>query len=90
MKLINGNRECYATGIASSNRALSDGNWHYLSHAICLAAKLNIADLLKDGPRHLGELVQATGTDAAALNRVLCLLASARIPATAPRPSPLL
>jgi orsellinic acid C2-O-methyltransferase len=52
---------------------------HYLSHAICLAAKLNIADLLKDGPRHFGDLAQATGTDAAALNRALRLLASAGV-----------
>jgi O-methyltransferase domain len=49
---------------------------HYQSRAIGLAAKLRIADLLKDGPRHFGDLARATGTDAAALNRVLRLLAS--------------
>ena len=51
----------------------------YLSRAICLAAKLKIADLLKDGPRHFGDLAQATGTDAASLNRVMRLLASAGV-----------
>jgi hypothetical protein len=33
---------------------------HYLSHALCLAARLGIADLLNDGPRHANELAEAT------------------------------
>jgi SAM-dependent methyltransferase len=49
---------------------------HYLSHALCLVAKLGIADLLKDGPRHAKELADATATHAPSLNRVLRLLAS--------------
>jgi predicted transcriptional regulator len=52
---------------------------HYLSRAIYLAAKLRIADLLKDGPRHFGNLARATETDAASLNRVMRLLASAGV-----------
>jgi hypothetical protein len=49
---------------------------HYLSHALCLAAKLRIADLLKDGPRHSKNLAEATGLHAPSLNRVMRLLAS--------------
>jgi predicted transcriptional regulator len=49
---------------------------HYLSRAICLAAKLRIADLLKDGPRHFDDLALATGTNAASINRVMRLLTS--------------
>ena len=49
---------------------------HYLSRALHLAAKLGIADLLGRGPRHFGELAEATGTHGPSLNRVLRLLAS--------------
>jgi hypothetical protein len=49
---------------------------HYLSRAVCLAAKLRIADLLKDGPRCFDDLARTTGTDAASLNRLMRLLAS--------------
>jgi orsellinic acid C2-O-methyltransferase len=49
---------------------------HYFSRAIALAAKLGVADLLSEGPRHFGELARATETQPAALNRVLRLLAS--------------
>jgi SAM-dependent methyltransferase len=52
---------------------------HYLSHALCLAVKLDIAELLKDGPRHIKDLAAATGTHAPALNRVMRLLASAGV-----------
>ena len=41
-----------------------------------VAAKLGIADLLTDGPQHIDELAAATGTQAAALFRVLRALAS--------------
>lgn len=47
-----------------------------LSQAICLAAKLGIADLLKDGPRTSHDLAQQTGTHARSLYRVLRALAS--------------
>jgi hypothetical protein len=49
---------------------------HYISRALCLAAKLDIADLIKDGPRHCHELADATGTHAPSLKRVMRLLAS--------------
>ena len=52
---------------------------HYLSHALTLAAKLGIADLLGDRPRQAADLAAATGTDARALGRVLRLLASAGV-----------
>jgi SAM-dependent methyltransferase len=52
---------------------------HYISRALCLAAKLGIADLLKDGPRPYSDLARATGTHAPSLNRVLRLLASAGV-----------
>jgi hypothetical protein len=49
---------------------------HYVSRALHLAAKLRIADLLAGGARSAAELAAKTGTDAAALRRVLRLLAS--------------
>ena len=49
---------------------------HYISHTLCLVAKLDIADLLKHGPRHYRELADLTGTHAPSLNRVMRLLAS--------------
>jgi SAM-dependent methyltransferase len=52
---------------------------HYVSRAIYVAAKLNIADLLVDGPRRVEDLAAATATDAPSLNRLLRLLASAGV-----------
>jgi hypothetical protein len=49
---------------------------HYVSRALYLAAKLGLADLLKDGPRDARALAAASGTHAPSLNRVLRLLAS--------------
>jgi hypothetical protein len=49
---------------------------HYVSRALHVAAKLGLADLLNGGPRSYTELAQATATQAAALNRVMRLLAS--------------
>ena len=45
-----------------------------VTQCIYVAAKLRIADLLKDGPRSSEELAQATGMHAPALYRVLRLL----------------
>ena len=45
-----------------------------VSQCIYVAAKLGIADLLKDGPRRSEELAQSTGTHATSLYRVLRLL----------------
>jgi O-methyltransferase domain/Dimerisation domain len=47
---------------------------YQVTQCIYVAAKLSIADLLKDGPRTSEELAQATGTHAPALYRVLRLL----------------
>ena len=52
---------------------------HYLSRALHLAAKLGIADLLKDGPRPFTELARSTATHAPSLNRALRLLASVSV-----------
>jgi hypothetical protein len=45
-----------------------------VTQCIYVAAKLGIADLLKDGPRRSEELAKATGTHAPSLYRVLRLL----------------
>jgi hypothetical protein len=52
------------------------GIGHYFSRALHLAAKLGVADLLKDGPRHADEIAKATETHAPSLHRVLRLLVS--------------
>ncbi len=49
---------------------------HYFSRALALVAKLDVAGLLKDGPRHYAELADETATHPASLNRVLRLLAT--------------
>ncbi len=48
----------------------------WISRAIYLAAKLGIADHLRDGPKTVEELAAATGTHASSLYRVLRALAS--------------
>jgi DNA-binding HxlR family transcriptional regulator len=53
------------------------GSW--VSRIIYIAAKLGLADLLKDGPRSCEDLAQSTGTHAASLYRVLRALASAGV-----------
>jgi hypothetical protein len=49
---------------------------HYFSRALALAAKLGVADLLKDGPCHYEDLAKATETHGPSLNRLMRLLAS--------------
>ena len=49
---------------------------YWVSQAIYVAAKLGIADLLKDGPRSCIEVAGATGSDAASLIRLMRTLAS--------------
>ena len=53
---------------------MATGYW--VSQAIYVAAKLGIADLLKDGPQSCAALATATGTDAASLFRLMRALAS--------------
>src|SRR5687768_11375737 len=47
-----------------------------IQQAIYVAAKLEIADLLRDGPMSSEELAQATGSDRRSLYRLLRALAS--------------
>ena len=49
---------------------------YWISQAIYAAAKFGIADELKDGPRSIEQLAQATSTNADALYRLLRALAS--------------
>ncbi len=49
---------------------------HWLARLTYVAAKLNLADLLKDGPKTAAHLATATGVQAPALYRVLRALAS--------------
>src|ERR1044071_7331898 len=51
----------------------------WISRAIYVAAKLGIADLVKDEPKTASELAQETGTHAPSLYRVLRALASVNI-----------
>src|ERR1700682_115323 len=51
-------------------------NGFQVSQAIYVAASLGLADLLREGPRSVDDLAAATGTTAAALNRLLRALAS--------------
>jgi hypothetical protein len=51
-------------------------NGHLLEQALHVAAVLGVADLLADGPRATNALADATGSNAAALLRVLRVLAS--------------
>ena len=53
------------------------GAW--LAQALAVVAKLGVADLLDAGPRTPAEIAAATGTDAAAMYRVLRALAGAGV-----------
>jgi SAM-dependent methyltransferase len=52
---------------------------HYLSNALHVAVKLDIAELLAEGPRDAQQLAAATATHAPSLRRVLRLLVSAGV-----------
>jgi hypothetical protein len=52
---------------------------HWTTQAIYVAAKLGIADLLRDGARSTDELAQSAGVDARSLYRLLRALASAGV-----------
>src|SRR6266436_2877291 len=56
---------------------MATGYW--LSQAVYVAAKLGLADLLKDGPRACHELAAVTGTDPRCLFRLMRALSAARI-----------
>jgi len=55
---------------------------HWVSRAIYVAARLGIADLLKDGPMSYLELAEATASHPASLRRLLRALASLGVLAT--------
>src|SRR4029077_7913078 len=52
---------------------------HRVTAVIYVAAKLGIGELLRDGPRSLDELAQATGADKQALGRLLTALSTVGI-----------
>src|SRR5258708_4119039 len=56
---------------------MATGYW--LSQAIYVAAKLGLADLLKDGPKSCEVLAAATGTDEHSLFRLMRALSSAGV-----------
>jgi len=64
---------------ASAARLLEILTGSWMSQAMYVAAELNIADLLADGPKTLEELAGATGTHAPSLHRLLRALASVGI-----------
>jgi hypothetical protein len=49
---------------------------YWIAQALHVAAQLGIADLLKDGPKSVSHLAEATGTHARSLHRLLRALAS--------------
>src|SRR4029434_7228835 len=80
--------------VAAALRDLIQGYW--ATQAVYAAAKLGIADLLRDGPQHPYALARLAGAHPSALVRVLRLLAShglfaeeadGRFPHPPPRPA---
>jgi Dimerisation domain len=64
----------------AARKTLQDMLWGYrFSQAIYVAAKLGLADLLKDGPKSYAELATAAGAHPGALYRLLRMLASVDI-----------
>lgn len=57
---------------------------HFVPRALALAAKMGLADLLKDGPRNVRDLAAATQTHAPSLARLVRLLASVGVFAELP------
>ena len=49
---------------------------HSVTAAIYVAARLGLAELLRDGPQTLGKLAKATGADEPALGRLLTALST--------------
>src|ERR1700722_1631714 len=69
---ISATKEEHSSAAALFHMATS----YWVSQAIYVAAKLGIADLLKDGPQSCVELAAATGSDPASLFRLIRSLAS--------------
>ena len=70
----NGQSDADATTTTVAMLRMISGFW--LSRALYAAAKLGLADLLKDGSRTVGDLAQLSGTHAPSLLRMLRALAS--------------
>lgn len=71
-------------GAVQSELAPRDALWelengHFAAQAVHVAARLGIADLLRDGPLTVDELANATGSHAPTLRRLLRALASVGI-----------
>lgn len=66
-------------GDVSPRRVLEliTGKWR--SQAVCVAAELGIADILKDGPRSTPEIAKAVGASEDAIYRLLRALASLKL-----------
>ncbi len=64
------------TDLTPSMQLLQMMNGYRMMQGLYVAAKLGIADLLRDGPRRSEELAQAVGAHARSLHRLLRALAS--------------
>src|ERR1044071_5215204 len=76
---MNGQKTAMALEVPPPMQMLRLISGFWISRCIYIAAKLGIADLLKDGPRSAEELAGATGTHASSLFRVLRGLAASDI-----------
>jgi ubiquinone/menaquinone biosynthesis C-methylase UbiE len=69
-------KEQPATDIKSKMALLQMSSGYWISQSLYVAAKLGIADLVKDKARHCDQLAKATDTKASALYRLMRALAS--------------
>ena len=74
MNAANGAPGTNATSVSMNLLQMAAGS--FVGQAISVAAKLGIADFLKDGPQSPSALAQATGAHAGSLHRLLRFLAS--------------
>ena len=65
-----------ANDVTPSQKLLNMISGYWVSQSIYVAAKLGIADLLKDGSQTIDELAQVTGTDVQSLYRLMRALAN--------------
>ena len=76
---MNGQKVAMATEVPAPQQMLQLISGFWISRCIYVAAKLGIADLLKDRAKSAEELASATGAHAASLFRVLRALAAVNI-----------
>lgn len=65
--------------VSPQTEMLEMASSYWLSQCIYVAAKVGIADLLKEGPEHCDTLAATTGTHSGSLYRLLRALASVEI-----------